>query len=208
MRKASNMETIIKEIPTTKKLPKILKVAAYTRVSANKDEAYHSLSAQVGYYNDYISSHKGWSFVGVYSDKGRTGTKSKRNGFQSLLQDANDGKIDLIITKSVSRFARNVVVLLKTIRELTKLGVDVCFEEQKVHSISKDGEFLLTVIALYAEMEAKSASNNMLWKIQKTFEQVHSRNVTVDSLKPLYIFRLTTIRRKQQHGQSAFQGDV
>ena len=179
MRKVTNMETIIKEIPTTKKLPKILKVAAYTRVSANKDEAYHSLSAQVGYYNDYIYSHKGWSFVGVYSDKGRTGTKSKRNGFQSLLQDANDGKIDLIITKSVSRFARNVVVLLKTIRELTKLGIDVYFEEQKVHSISKDGEFLLTVIALYAEMEAKSASNNMLWKIHKTFEQGKIYSMTI-----------------------------
>lgn len=71
-----------------------------------------------------------------------------------MLHDARDGKIDLIITKSVSRFARSVVILLETIRELTKLGVDVYFEEQKVHSISKDGEFLLTIIALYAEMEA------------------------------------------------------
>lgn len=179
MRKLTNMETIIKEIPTVKKLPKILKVAAYTRVSANKDEAYHSLSAQVGYYNEYIASHKDWSFAGIYSDNGRTGTKSKRSGFQNLLQDAREGKIDLIITKSVSRFARNVVVLLKTIRELTKLGVDVYFEEQKIHSISKDGEFLLTAIALYAEMEAKSASSNMLWKIQKTFEQGKIYSMTI-----------------------------
>lgn len=171
MRKNSNMETKITQVPIRKALPKLLKVAAYTRVSANKDEAHHSLAAQVSYYNDYISSHKGWVFAGVYSDEGRTGTKAKRSGFQDLIQDARDGTIDLIITKSVSRFARSVVILLETIRELTKLGVDVYFEEQKVHSISKDGEFLLTIIALYAEMEAKSASNNILWKIQKTFEQ-------------------------------------
>lgn len=171
MRKDTKMETIITQVPKRKSLPKFKRVAAYTRVSANKDEAHHSLAAQVSYYNNFISSHKGWIFSGVYSDEGRTGTKIKRSGFQDMLQDARDGKIDLIITKSVSRFARSVVVLLSTIRELTKLNVDVYFEEQKVHSISKDGEFLLTVIALYAEMEAKSASNNMLWKIQKTFEQ-------------------------------------
>ena len=173
------METVITEIPTTKKLSKLLRVAAYTRVSANKDEAYHSLSAQVGYYNNFISSHKGWSFVGVYSDEGRTGTKSQRSGFQNMLQDAREGKIDLIITKSVSRFARNVVALLETIRELTKLKVDVYFEEQKVHSISNEGEFLLTVVAWYAEMEAKSASNNMLWKIQKTFAQGKIYSMTI-----------------------------
>lgn len=85
----------------------------------------------------------------------------------SMLHDARDGKIDLIITKSVSRFARSVVILLETIRELTKLGVDVYFEEQKVHSISKDGEFLLTIIALYAEMEAWISKSDTNWGLGK-----------------------------------------
>ena len=98
------METVITEIPTTKKLPKLLRVAAYTRVSANKDEAYHSLSAQVGYYNNFISSHKGWSFVSVYSDEGRTGTKSQRSGFQNTVPIRTPPQMGRIGGTAVSRY--------------------------------------------------------------------------------------------------------
>ena len=173
------MDKIITHLPKKEVIPKYLRVAAYTRVSSGKDEALHSLGSQISYYNQYISTHKDWIFVGIYSDGGRSGTQDKRNGFQEMLKACREGKIDLIVTKSVSRFARNVELLLKTVRDLTSLGVDIYFEEQKIHSISKDGEFMLTVVALYAEMEAKSASNNMLWKVHKKFEEGKLYSMTV-----------------------------
>ncbi len=167
----SNMDTIITTIPRRNVIPKKLRVVAYARVSSGKDTMLHSLEAQRDYYSSYISKNSKWTFSGIYSDEAISGTKDDRKGFNSLLNDARNGGIDLIITKSVSRFARNVVTLLKTIRELTSLGVDIYFEEQNIHTLSSEGEFLLTVIALYAEMEAKSVSENMLWRIQKTFQE-------------------------------------
>ena len=119
---------------------KLLRTAAYARVSSGKDAMLHSLSAQVSYYNSLIQNNPEWLFCGVYADEALTGTKDNRENFQRLLSECRAGRIDLIITKSISRFARNTVTLLETIRELKELGVDVYFEEQNIHSISPDGD--------------------------------------------------------------------
>ena len=162
----------IKEISATK-LPDIgiKRVAAYARVSSDKEAAIHSLSSQISYYNEYISNHVGWEFAGVYADEGITGTKDNRPEFMRLLEDCRKGKIDLVITKSITRFARNTVVLLDTIRELKLLEIDVFFEKENMHSISKNGELMLTLLAMYAEEESRSASENQKWRIHKMFEQ-------------------------------------
>ena len=160
----------IEEIPAKLKEPKKIRVAAYARVSSDKDAAFHSLEAQTEYYRDYVAAHPDWELVSLYSDNGISGTTIHRPEFQRMLQDCRDGKIDLIVTKSVTRFARNTVILLETIRDLKKLGVDCYFEKEDMHSISPDGELLLTLLAMYAEEEARSASENQKWRIKKRFE--------------------------------------
>lgn len=147
------------------------KVAAYCRVSSGKDAMLHSLSAQISYYNELIQKESDWEFAGVYADEALSGTKDSRENFQKLLADCRDGKIDMIITKSISRFARNTVTLLETVRSLKELGVDVFFEEQNIHTISSDGELMLTILASYAQEESRSASDNQNWRIKKNFEK-------------------------------------
>ena len=149
--------------------PKKKRVAAYARVSSGKDAMLHSLSAQVSYYSDYIQNN-GWEYAGVYADEAITGTKDKRDGFQKLLTECRNGNVDMVITKSISRFARNTVTLLETVRELKELGVDVYFEEQNIHTASADGELMLTILASYAQEESLSVSENMKWRIRKNFE--------------------------------------
>ena len=113
-------------------LPRRKRVAAYARVSVEKDSMLHSLAAQVSYYNGLIQKHSEWEYAGVYADEGLTGTKESRPEFQRLLKDCRAGKIDLIVTKSVSRFARNTVTMLSTVRELKELGIDVYFEKDYI----------------------------------------------------------------------------
>ena len=161
----------IEEIPAKPKEQAKLRVAAYARVSSDKDAAFHSLEAQTAYYEEYISNHSGWELVGLYSDNGISGTTINRPEFQRMLKDCRAGKIDLVVTKSVTRFARNTVTLLETIRELKALGIDCYFEKENMHSISPDGELLLTLLAMYAEEEARSASENQKWRIQKLYDQ-------------------------------------
>ena len=161
----------IEEIPAKPKVPKKIRVAAYARVSSDKDAAFHSLEAQTEYYRDYVAARPDWELVSIYSDNGISGTTIYRPEFQRMLQDCRDGKIDLVVTKSVTRFARNTVILLETIRDLKKLGVDCYFEKEDMHSISPDGELLLTLLAMYAEEEARSASENQKWRIQKLYDQ-------------------------------------
>jgi DNA invertase Pin-like site-specific DNA recombinase len=147
------------------------RVAAYTRVSSGKDAMLQSLSAQVNYYKKLINENHMWDFVGVYSDEALTGTKDSRAEFQKLLKDCRAGKIDMIITKSISGFARNTVTLLETVRELKAIHVDVFFEEQNIHSMSGDGEMILSFLATFAQEESRSASENMKWRIQKDFNE-------------------------------------
>lgn len=173
------MDTNIRTIPKREKLAKKIRVAAYARVSSGKDSMLHSLSYQVSHYSLMIQSHKNWLFSGVYSDEAISGTKDERPNFKRMVEECRNGNIDMVITKSVSRFARNTVTLLKTIRELTQLGVDVFFEEQHLHTLGSDGEIVLTALATYAEAEAVSMSENMKWRIQKNFQEGLIYSMTV-----------------------------
>ncbi len=165
------MERIVTRVKMMPKLPKLKRVAAYARVSSGKDAMLHSLSAQISYYSTLIQSHNGWKYAGVYADEALTGTKESRENFQRLLTDCRNGKIDMVITKSISRFARNTVTLLTTVRELKALGVDVYFEEQNIHSADADGELMLSILASYAQEESLSASENQKWRVRQNFEQ-------------------------------------
>mgnify|MGYP003290936376 CR=1 FL=1 len=147
------------------------RVCAYARVSSGKDSMLHSLSAQVSYFQRYIHSHVGWKFAGVYADEALTGTKGSREQFQEMIKECKKGNIDLIVTKSISRFARNTLTLLETVRELKSIGVEVFFEEQNISTFSTDGEVMLTILASYAQEESLSVSENMRWRILKNFEQ-------------------------------------
>ena len=165
------MERTIKQVVfPVASIPKLTRVAAYARVSSGKDAMLHSLSAQISYYSDLIQHHKGWQYVGVYADEALTGTKDNREKFQQMLADCCAGKIDMIITKSISRFARNTITLLETVRQLKSIGVDVFFEEQNIHTMSADGELMMTILASYAQEESLSASENQKWRVRKGFE--------------------------------------
>ena len=147
------------------------RVAAYARVSSGKDAMLHSLSAQISYYNSYIGNRGDWEFSGIYTDEAITGTKDTRPEFQRLLEDCRSKKIDIVITKSITRLARNTVTLLQTVRELKLLGIDVYFEKENIHSLSADGEFMLTILASYAQEESRSVSENLKWRIRKMFAE-------------------------------------
>lgn len=164
------MEKTIQKIQALPKMRADKRVAAYARVSTEKDAMMHSLSAQVSYYSDLIQNTRGWKYVGVYADEGLTGTKADRANFVRMVEDCKAGKIDIVITKSISRFARNTLTLLETVRELKLFGVDIYFEEQKIHSMSGDGELMLTILASYAQEESRSASENQKWRVQKNFQ--------------------------------------
>ena len=161
----------IKIISKEKQMPKVVRVAAYARVSSDKDAMLHSLSSQVSYFSKMIQSHDSWKYVGVYSDEGMTGTKSNRQGFIKMIEDAKAGKIDVIVTKSLSRFARNTVDCLKTIREMKAINVDIFFEEQNIHTLSSNGEFLISLLAGYAQEESRQCSENTLWRVRKNFKE-------------------------------------
>ena len=150
--------------------PKLKRVAAYARVSSGKDAMLHSLASQVEYYSNYIRRHPGWEYVGVYADEAKTGTKDSREQFQLLLADCKAGKIDHIVTKSISRLARNTVTLLETVRELKAMGISVFFEEQNIDTGTDDGELMLSILASYAQEESLSASENQKWRVRQNFE--------------------------------------
>ena len=165
------MPRTITVVPKPPKLEQKKKVAAYARVSSGKDAMLHSLSAQVSYYSNLIQNHNDWLYVGVYADEAKTGTKDSRDDFQRLIADCRVGKVDMVLTKSISRFARNTVTLLQTVREFKALGVDIYFEEQNIHTMSGDGELMMTILASYAQEESRSASENQKWRIRKNFEE-------------------------------------
>lgn len=161
----------VTQLPSKIVLERKKKVAAYARVSSGKEAMLHSLSAQISYYSDLIQRNNEWIFAGVYTDEAITGTKEERPNFNKMIEDAKNGKINLIITKTISRFARNTVTLLRVVRELKQLNIDVYFEEQRIHSTNKDGELMLTILASYAQEESRSVSENMKWRIKNNFEE-------------------------------------
>ena len=148
------------------------KVAAYARVSLESEKLAHSLSAQVSYYSELIQSNPEWEYVGVYADSFISGTNiDKRTEFQRLIADCEAGKIDIMLTKSISRFARNTVDLLEIVRHLKELGISVRFEKENIDSLTADGELMLSILAGFAEEESKSISSNIKWAVQKKFER-------------------------------------
>ncbi len=166
------MERNVEQVQFYKHPPiKLKRVAAYARVSSGKDAMLHSLSAQVSYYSDLIQKRRGWIYCGVYTDEAMTGTKDDRASFQRMLDDCRAGQIDLILTKSISRFARNTVSILRIVRELKDMGVDVFFEEQNIHTMSADGELMLTILASYAQEESLSVSENCKWYWRQRMKQ-------------------------------------
>jgi site-specific DNA recombinase len=165
------MNKTITKIEALQELPKRTRVAAYARVSSGKEAMLNSLAAQVNYYKQFIQNNSDWEFVGVYADEALTGTRDTREEFQALIEDSRNGKIDMIITKSISRFARNTLTLLEVVRELKALEVDIFFEEQNIHTLSGEGEMILTFLATFAQEESRSVSENMKWRIKKDFEE-------------------------------------
>ena len=133
------------------------RVAGYARVSTDSDEQFTSYEAQVDYYTQYIKRNPEWEFIKVYTDEGISGTNTKRRiGFNEMIADAMSGKIDLIVTKSVSRFARNTVDSLVTIRKLKEKGVEVYFEKENIYTFDGKGELLLTIMSSLAQEESRS----------------------------------------------------
>ena len=165
MRKISKIEPKLPVIQARKK------VAAYARVSRDTERLMHSVSAQVSYYSALIQKNPEWEYAGVYADMGISGTDtSKRGEFLRMLADCDEGKIDIILTKSISRFARNTVDLLETVRHLKDLGIEVRFEKEHIHSLSEDGELMLTLLASFAQEESRSISENVKWGVRKRFQ--------------------------------------
>ena len=147
------------------------RVAAYARVSTNKESQQTSYEAQVQYYTEYIEKRADWSFAGMYAEEGVTGTSTrKRMEFQRMIEDAVAGKIDLIITKSVSRFARNTVDSLTAIRQLKEHGVECYFEKENIWTFDAKGELLITIMSSLAQEESRSISENTRWGMRKAFQ--------------------------------------
>ena len=149
---------------TPKASNKKRRVAGYARVSTDSDEQFTSYEAQVDYYTNYIQSRPEWEFVEVYTDEGISALNTKRReGFKRMIADALNGKIDLIVTKSVSRFARNTVDSLTTVRDLKDKGVEVYFEKENIWTMDSKGEFLITIMSSIAQEESRSISENVTW---------------------------------------------
>ncbi len=169
--------------PTTT-VSKIIRVAAYCRVSTNEEEQETSLQTQMVVFEQRIREHEGWTLAGIYSDTGITGTSAeKRPEFQRMIQDAEAGKIDYIITKSLSRFARNTLDCLTYVRKLQTLGVGVLFEKENLDTGTAMSEMILTVLAAFAQEESRSISSNTKWGLRKGFEEGQVR------WRPIYGYR-------------------
>lgn len=146
------------------------RVAAYARVSTDSEEQLNSYEAQVDYYTHFIQGKPEWKFVGVYTDEGISATNTrKREGFNRMIADALDGKIDLIVTKSVSRFARNTVDSLTAVRKLKEHGTEVYFQKENIYTFDSKGELLITIMSSLAQEESRSISENVTWGQRKRF---------------------------------------
>lgn len=148
-----------------------LVVVAYARVSTEKEEQEDSFERQVSHYTALITSKAEWEFGGIYADPGITGTKAeKRPDFMRMIADCRAGKINKVLVKSISRFARNTVDALKYIRELKELGISIYFENENIDTMTPGGEVLLTILAAMAEQESRTMSTNIKWSYQKKFK--------------------------------------
>jgi len=161
----------ITKIEANEKLQKKLRVAAYARVSTDSREQLVSLDAQRSHYETSIKSNPNWEYVGLYYDEGVSGTSmAKRDGLIKMLDDCEAGKIDFIIIKSISRFARNTTECLEAVRKLIKLKVFIYFEKENINTGDMENELLLTIFSSLAESESISISENEKWSIEKRFQ--------------------------------------
>jgi DNA invertase Pin-like site-specific DNA recombinase len=153
-------------------VPKKTKVAAYCRVSTDQAEQLSSYEAQVNYYTAYINGHLNYACAGIYADEGISGTSTKkREQFNKMIADCKAGKINMIITKSISRFARNTLDCLNFVRLLKDLGIGVIFEKENINTLDSKGEVLLSILSSLAQDESRSISENSTWGIRRRFEQ-------------------------------------
>lgn len=164
-------QRIITKIEATPRVKPKLKVAAYCRVSTARDGQLTSIENQRMHYEQMIGEKDEWELIDIYYEEGVSGTKKEiRPELKRMLSDCRRGKIDLILTKSISRFARNTADCLEMVRELTGMGVNIYFEKENIHTGSMESEFLLTILASLAEEESHNISGNEKWAIQKRFE--------------------------------------
>lgn len=182
------------------------KVAGYARVSTDREEQATSYEAQMTYYKTYIEGHEDWEFVGMYSDEGITATNTKkRDGFNQMVEDALDGKIDLIITKSVSRFARNTVDSLTTIRKLKDKGIEVYFEKENIWMLDAKGELMITIMSSLAQEESrsiKSPSGKDRWHISTVKSILTNEKYRGDALlQKQYTTDFLQKKRKTNNGE-------
>ena len=151
---------------------KKIRVAAYARVSTRSDEQLLSLETQKEHYDNFISANPEWEYAGLYYDEGISGTKvEKRDGLLALLKDCDDGKIDRVITKSISRFSRNTTDCLEMVRSLTKLNIYLYFEKENIDTEHMSSELMLSILSSIAESESRSISQNSTWSIKHRFEE-------------------------------------
>lgn len=165
----------VKEIPPRKKEPALKKVAAYCRVSTKIQDQLDSLAAQEQYYEERIKANPSWKFVGIYSDVGSRTTIKGRKRLNALISACRRGRVDMVLIKSASRFARNTVDALKILRMLRRWNVDVYFETEDIHSLHETSEFLLTAICVQAQDESESKSADIKWGLQKSFADPGSK---------------------------------
>lgn len=161
----------ITKIEATKAVIKKVRVAAYARVSTSSDEQLLSLETQKEHYESYIKANPGMEYAGLYYDEGISGTKvEKRDGLLQLLKDCENGKIDRVITKSISRFSRNTTDCLEMVRSLSKLGVYLYFEKENIDTENMSSELMLSILSSIAESESRSISENSKWSIKHRYE--------------------------------------
>ena len=150
---------------------KALRVAAYCRVSTLMEQQESSYEAQVGYYTEKIKSNPNWRLAGIYADDGKSATSTKKRAdFQTMIDDCMAGKIDMVITKSISRFARNTVDSLTHIRKLKEKNIAVYFEKEGINTLEGSGELLITILSSQAQEESRNISENCRWGIVRRFE--------------------------------------
>ena len=148
-----------------------LRVAAYCRVSTDSDDQLVSLDTQIKHYESYIKSNPDWDFAGLYYDEGITGTKKeKRPELLRMIADCENKKIDFIVTKSISRFARNTADCLELVRKLLDLGIFICFEKENINTGSMESELMLSILSGLAESESVSIAENSKWSVKRRFQ--------------------------------------
>lgn len=156
----------------TKKETKKLRVAAYCRVSTDSEDQESSYETQVSHYKEYITNHSGWLLAGIFADDGISGTNTKkRDEFNRMIKECMNGNIDMVITKSISRFARNTLDCLKYIRQLKERNIPIFFEKESINTMDSKGEVLITIMASLAQQESESLSKNVKIGLQYRYQQ-------------------------------------